>query len=269
MAPRTPLVAGNWKCHKTAPEAATLAQQVRAGLQGLAGAEVVVCPPYPALSTVGDALRGSSIHLGAQDCFWEDAGAFTGQVSAPMLAAVGCAFVIVGHSERRGRFGASNLDTDLLAHFNDTNAAVNRKLRAALRHGLRPIVCVGETLPEREDGRTDSVVRRQVEAAVQEVAPDEAGRLTIAYEPVWAIGTGEHCDPDEANRIAGLIRMTLLEVYGPEVGIAACVLYGGSVTPDNAGDFFAFPEIDGALVGGASLEAARFVTIVELAVRKR
>ncbi len=269
MALRTPLVAGNWKCHTTAPEAAALAGAVRAGLGGTTGVEVVLCPPFPALAAVGDALRGSPIHLGAQDCFWEDSGAYTGQVSALMLAAVGCAFVIVGHSERRGRFGASNLDTDLLAHFNDTNAAVNRKLRAALRHGLHPIVCAGETLAEREDGRTDSVVRKQVEAAVQEVASDEAVRLTITYEPVWAIGTGEHCDPAEANRIAGLIRMTLNEIYGPDAGIAARILYGGSVTPDNADGFFAYPEIDGALVGGASLEAARFVRIVEMAIQTR
>ena len=265
---RTPLVAGNWKCYKTTPEARDLAVALGAALDAFATVDIVVCPPSPALAAVADALSGSRIRLGGQDCFWEDAGAYTGQVSARMLRAVGCEFVIIGHSERRGRFGTTDYPPAVLAHFGDTDPVVNRKLRAALQHDLLPILCVGETHAEREEGRTNSVVRRQLEAALEGVSADEARRLIVAYEPVWAIGTGESCDPEEANRLAGLTRMTFHEAYDPDSGITVRVLYGGSVTPENARGFFEYPEIDGALVGGASLDAARFGRIVEAAMAR-
>jgi len=215
------------------------------------------------LQAVAEAIRGSELKLGAQNVFWRDVGAFTGQVSPPMLAAVGCEYVILGHSEARGRFGVTDpdLDASLLPYFNETEATLNRKLRAVLPHGLKPILCVGETLAEREAGQTEPVIRAQLEGALAGLASDELYELVVAYEPVWAIGTGQVCDADEANRVCGFIRQTLRALYDEELAAFVRILYGGSVKASNAHALLHQPEIDGALVGGASLSAEEFEQI--------
>ncbi len=252
--PRRPrLVAGNWKMHKTAPEAAALARELRA-LSGGArpGCEVALCPPFPALAAVREALEGGPFHLGAQNLHPATHGAFTGEVSGAMLLAVGCRFVIVGHSERRHGMG-------------ETDAQVAAKLRAAQRDGLTPIVCVGETLAEREGGRTAEVLVRQAQAAYGGLAPEEARATVIAYEPVWAIGTGKVATVEQASEAHAIVRATLDRTVGPGTGEALAILYGGSVNAGNAAGLFADAQLDGALVGGASLEAASFWRIIAAA----
>ncbi|MGH7406633.1 MAG: triose-phosphate isomerase [Candidatus Methylomirabilales bacterium] len=246
---RTPLVAGNWKMYKTATEGAALARELRQRLGSPEGVEVAVCPPFPALPAVGTALRGSGIALGAQDMHWEKEGAFTGAVSAGMLLDLGCRFIILGHSERR-------------QHFGETDAAVQRKVRAALAVRLTPIVCVGETLTERDGGETLAVVARQVRAALEGLTGADLSRLVLAYEPVWAIGTGRTATPKEAQEVHGVIRR-LVSQQGD--GSASRILYGGSVKAENAAALLRESDIDGALVGGASLVAEQFARIVEAA----
>jgi triosephosphate isomerase len=231
--------------HKTSAEGATLARELVELLRARPQAELAVCPPFTALEAVGAVLRGTGIHLGAQDLHHERQGAFTGEVSAPMLAALGCRFAIAGHSERRHGMG-------------EDDAAVARKLRAALASDLIPIVCVGETLAEREGGRTEAVLVRQIEAAYAELSMEAATATVVAYEPVWAIGTGRVATPEQARDAHRAIRATLDQVVREGAGARATVLYGGSVNPGNAAALFAEEEIDGALVGGASLEAASF-----------
>ena len=244
--PRRPrLVAGNWKMNKTAPEGAALAGQMVALLSAGRPCEIAVCPAYPGLEAVGAALRGSGVHLGAQDMHPEPGGAFTGEVAGSMLAAVGCRFVIVGHSERRHGMG-------------EDDAVVARKARAAQRDGLVPIVCVGETLAEREAERTTDVLVRQVRAVYQGLSQAEARASVIAYEPVWAIGTGKVASVEQAREAHQVVRATLDRIVAPGIGQSVAVLYGGSVSDRNAVELFAEPEVDGALVGGASLEAAGF-----------
>ncbi len=251
--PRRPrLVAGNWKMHKTPGEGAALAREFVALAAGGRACEVAVCPPFPALAAVGEALKGSGVHLGAQNLHAATHGAFTGEVSGAMLAATGCRFVIVGHSERRHGMG-------------EDDAAVAKKLRAAQRDGLTPIVCVGELLAEREGGKTAEVLVRQVRAAYDGLSPAEAQATVVAYEPVWAIGTGKVATPEQAREAHALVRGTLEKVVGAGAGKAMAVLYGGSVNANNAATLFAEGEIDGALVGGASLEAASFWRIVAAA----
>ena len=235
--------------------------------QNVQTADVVVCPPFTALYTVGKLLVGSTIVLGAQDLFWKPKGAYTGQISAPMLVDLGCQYVIVGHSEPRGRFGVPepDFDEDILAYFGDTNAAINRKLLAAKSNGLIPILCVGETLSERQANDTDSVVSGQLLLCMKGLSPEEAAELVIAYEPVWAIGTGEVCAAEEADRVCGVIREAVGRLYGKPASEAVRVLYGGSVKPDNAVELLSKPNIDGALVGGASLKPADFAAIVAAA----
>lgn len=253
---RKPLIAGNWKMHKTIREAVELAGALRAGLDGVDGADIVLCPPFTALQAVGGALAGSdTLSLGAQNLYWEPQGAYTGEVSAAMLTDLGCRYVIIGHSERRQYFG-------------ETDETVPRKVRAALDAGLVPIVCVGERWEEREAGRTESLVRRQVTAALAGLAPQEVAGLAVAYEPVWAIGTGRAATGADAAEVAALIR----HVAAGSAGDAAerlRILYGGSVTSANMGEFMAQPGIDGALVGGASLKADSFAGIVEAALAVR
>jgi triosephosphate isomerase len=251
---RKKFVCGNWKMHKTAPEARALARELRAALEPLAGAvDVAVAPPYTALAAVAAELAGSAVGLGAQDLHWEVQGAFTGEVSAPMLADAGCRYVLVGHSERRQLFG-------------ETDESVRKKARAALAAGLHPIVCVGETLPEREGGRTLEVVGRQVRAALQGLGAQEVGRLTLAYEPVWAIGTGKTATSAQAQEVHAAIRAILREL-APPAADQVRIQYGGSVKPENASELMSQPDVDGALVGGASLKAGDFVQIVKGAVR--
>lgn len=249
---RTPLVAGNWKMHMTIPPARQLVAETKAALEGVAGVEVVFCPPATALCSVGEALAGTPWHLGGQTMHWEAKGAYTGEVSAEMLTDVGCRYVILGHSERRELFG-------------ETDEAVGRKVRAAFEHGLIPIVCVGERLAERQAGRADAVITQQISAAVPELATERARHLVIAYEPVWAIGTGHTATGAEANRVAGVIRGTLARTGGAGAASEVRILYGGSVKPDNIREFVGEPEIDGALVGGASLDARAFAAIVRAA----
>jgi triosephosphate isomerase len=249
VARRPRFVAGNWKMHKTAAEGAGLARELVALLGARPPCAVALCPPFTALDAVRAALEGTPIALGAQNLHAEPRGAYTGEVSGSMLAAAQCRYVIVGHSERRHGMG-------------EDDALVARKLRAARRDGLNPIVCVGETLSERDQGATADVLVRQIRAAYDGLAEAEALETVIAYEPVWAIGTGRVATPEQARDAHRIIRATLDRVVGPGVGSRVCVQYGGSVNAENAARLFAEPELDGALVGGASLEAASFFRII-------
>ncbi len=267
---RRSIIAGNWKMNGTLAEAEALIAGLLAH-QGLSAegsaTQVVVCPPFTALAAVGRLVEGTPILLGAQDMFWKSKGAYTGQISAPMLVELGCKFVIVGHSEPRGRFGVPEPDfcKEILAYFGDTDAAINRKVLAAVSHDLTPILCVGETLSERQSNDTDSVVSGQLLQCLKGLPHEKASELVLAYEPVWAIGTGEVCAPDEADRVCGVIRDTMRRLFGSGAADAVRVLYGGSVKPDNAAVLLAKPNIDGALVGGASLKSADFAGIVAAA----
>lgn len=264
---RKKIIAGNWKMNKTIGEALSLAESLK-GLVGGAGADVIVCPPYTALYPVAQALKDTGIAVGGQGLFWKNSGAYTSYVSGPMLADAGATYVIVGHSETRGRFGVAepDLTPELLRVFGDTDASVNLKTIAALANGLIPIVCVGETLDERRAGNTDDIVRAQVIAALKNVSgADVAERVVFAYEPVWAIGTGEVCAADEADRVCGVVRSTVAEAYGASVSESLRIQYGGSMKPDNAAELLSKPHIDGGLIGGASLKAADFAAIVAAA----
>ena len=264
---RQKIIAGNWKMNCVRAEAEGLIKELLPLLSQSAAAQVVVCPPYPLLGTVGAMLEDSGAALGAQDVFWKAKGAYTGQVSAAMLLDVGCQYVIVGHSERRGRFGVPepDFDANILAHFGDTNDSVNRKVLAALAAGLIPICCVGETLSERQQNDTDPVVAGQTQIALRGVTAAQAAQMVFAYEPVWAIGTGEVCHADEADRVCGLIRGTVAALYDSETAEAVRIQYGGSMKPDNAVELLAKPNIDGGLIGGASLKAADFAAIIAAA----
>ena len=243
---RIPLIAGNWKMNTTLDEAGKLVAAMRPGLEAIPGVEKVVCPPFISLSAVKEALKGSTVKLGAQNLYFEEKGAYTGEVSPSMLAGL-CEFVIVGHSERRQYFG-------------ETDEIVNKKLRAALKVGLRPILCVGERLEQNEAGKTREVVTGQVKAGLAGLT--YSSDMVIAYEPIWAIGTGRAATGSQANETIGLIRRHFAALYGEENAGKLRILYGGSVTADNIAEFLAQDEIDGGLVGGASLKADQFVSIV-------
>ncbi len=251
---RIPLVAGNWKMNKTIAEARELTAALVPAIHNISGVEKVLCPPFMALFPVAALLAGTDIGLGAQNMHWEAKGAFTGEVSPGMVAEF-CKYVILGHSERRTYFG-------------ETDETVNKKLLAAQAVGLLPIVCVGETLSEYEAGRTAEVVSRQILEGLKGLQPEFARRVIIAYEPVWAIGTGRASSGENANAVVrDVIRPALEKLYGAETAQTVRVLYGGSVTAANAAEFFSQPEIDGALVGGASLKVEEFPAIVRAAVR--
>ena len=266
---RRTIIAGNWKMHKTAGEALALLAE----LKGLPGerpdVDVVVCPPFTALHAIQDAASTAGIGLGGQNMFWKQQGAYTGQISAAMLLDAGAGYVILGHSEARGRFGVPepDIDQELLRVFGDTDRSVNKKLHAALAEGLIPICCVGETIDERKAGQTDDVVRRQVMQALREIQTEQVGTVVFAYEPVWAIGTGEVCGAEEADRVCGVIREAVSRLFGATSGDAVRIQYGGSVKPDNAAELLGKANIDGALVGGASLKSADFAAIVRAAPR--
>jgi triosephosphate isomerase (TIM) len=248
---RTPLIAGNWKMNTTVAEAAELVKAMKEKLHPIAGVEKVLCPPFISLTTVKDLIKGTSIKLGAQNMYFEHSGAYTGEVSPTMLVGL-CEFVILGHSERRGYFG-------------ETDQLVNKKVKAALGAGLIPIICVGESLEQNNAGETVSVVTRQVKAAFDGIAL--AKKTVVAYEPIWAIGTGRAATGDQANATIKVIRDTAAQIYGDSVGKAMRILYGGSVNSANIAEFIKQPEIDGALVGGASLKAPDFLGIVEQTAR--
>ena len=253
---RIPFIAGNWKMHKTIEEAVALARELGAALDDVVGCDVAVCPPFPALAAVREALAGSAIGLGAQNMHWEERGAFTGAVSPRMLEGL-CDYVIIGHSERRNLFG-------------ETDEMVNRKLHAALAHGLKPILCVGENLEQNQAGETEAFVGGQVRAAFDGVTAEQARLVTVAYEPIWAIGTGMPATGAGANVIiGGTVRGTLAALYGDDVAQVIRIQYGGSVKPGNIAEFMAQPEIDGALVGGASLKVTDFAVIVKETVRAK
>lgn len=247
---RPPLIVGNWKMNGLVTEARELAVGLREKLGDFPGpAEVVVCPPFLVLAAVHEALEGGRIGLGAQDVHWETKGAFTGEVSTTMLKEAGCATVIIGHSERRHIMG-------------ETHVMVNRKIKAALAAGLLPIVCVGELLEERTMGVTREVVERQIEKGLEGLTPEEIRKIVIAYEPVWAIGTGKTASPRQAQEVHHYIRKLITRKAGEAVGQGMRILYGGSVSPENVKDLMAQEDIDGALVGGASLNADSFAKIV-------
>jgi triosephosphate isomerase (TIM) len=246
---RRPIVAGNWKMNTTFVEAVDLADALGRSIGDLAAVDRVLCPPFVWIPAVAERLRGSSIGLGAQNVHWEEKGAFTGEVAPPMLAGL-CSHVIVGHSERR-------------QHFCDDDSTVNKKVRAVLRAGLVPIMCLGENLGQNEAGQTLEVVGRQVRAGLDGLEPTD--RLVIAYEPIWAIGTGRPATAEGANEVIGAIRRVVAATWSGPAAAAIRIQYGGSVTAANAAELFAQPEIDGALVGGASLRAADFAAIVQAA----
>jgi triosephosphate isomerase len=249
---RTPVVAANWKMNTTVAEAADLARALLAQIAPYANVERVICPPFVSLTTLAQILSGTGVGLGAQNMHWEKAGAFTGEVSAAMLAGL-CQYVILGHSERRQYFG-------------ETDATVNRKVQAALAQGLTPIICVGENLAENEAGETAAVVTRQTREAYAGLGADEALKTIVAYEPVWAIGTGRAATPAGANAVIGLhIRGALADLYSASLADTLRVQYGGSVNAANAVELMTQPDIDGALVGGASLKPAEFAAIVRAA----
>ena len=246
---RTPFIAGNWKMFKTVHEAVVYAKEFRSVVKDVTGVEIVVAPPFLAVHAVAEALRNSNVAVAAQNLYWEREGAFTGAVSAPMIKEAGAEFVIIGHSERRRLFG-------------ETDETVNRRLQAALAANVGPIVCVGETLEQRGEGRQKSVVSMQVERDLQGIPAEAMKDVAIAYEPIWAIGTGHTATPQQADEMHAAIRYSLGGLYGDQVAQGVCIMYGGSVKPGNVDDLLAQPEVDGALVGGASLGPESFARIV-------
>lgn len=253
---RTPIIAGNWKMYKTVDESVALVKAMRPALEGIGDIEVVVCPPFLSLPHVAEALRGSKIGVGAQDMFWKDEGAYTGEVSPVMLKPF-CHYVILGHSERRQYFG-------------ETDETVNRKVKAALAHGLIPIVCVGENLAQNEAGQTQEIVEAQVRGALDGLTAEQVAGIVVAYEPVWAIGTGKPATGAGANEtIRTAVRQTVAGLFGDAAAQALRIQYGGSVKPGNIAEFMSQPDIDGALVGGASLKAEDFVEIVRLSAQAK
>ena len=246
---RLPFMAGNWKMNKTTGEAINLVRELKTAISGVKGVEVAVAPPFTALYAVCKELEGSSIRLAAQNLYWEEKGAFTGEVSPLMLKEVGCHYVIIGHSERRQFFG-------------ETDETVNRRIKAALAQGLKVIFCIGETLKEREEGKTFSVIERQVEDGLKNLSDKEMENIVIAYEPIWAIGTGKTATPGQAEEVHRFIRGKIEKLYSQEVSEEIRIQYGGSVTPENIKGLMEQANIDGALVGGASLKAESFSKIV-------
>jgi triosephosphate isomerase len=246
---RTPLVAGNWKMFKTVAEAVVFAKEFRSVVKEISDVTIVIAPPFTALNAVAEALRNSNVAAASQDVYWEREGAFTGEVSAGMVKEAGAEYAIVGHSERRRLFG-------------ETDATVNRKIGAAIGAGLTPIVCVGETLEERERNEMPAILDRQIKDGLDRLTGDQVGDLVIAYEPVWAIGTGRNATAAQAQEAHAHIRRRLRHWFGPAAADRCLVLYGGSVKPDNIADLIREPDVDGALVGGASLDVKGFGEIV-------
>ena len=250
---RTPLIAANWKMNNTVAESTRFADGFLPLVQDVQEVEMVICPPFTSLFPLREKLSPTRVNLGAQDIFWEEKGAFTGEISPAMLTDVGCRYVIIGHSERRQLMG-------------ETDVMVNRKLKAALQGGLKPILCVGETLQERKNNRAREVVKMQLDGALKDIALT-GGELVITYEPVWAIGTGVNASTDDAQEMIGFIRDYITKLYDHNQADAIRILYGGSVKPDNIEGFMNREDIDGALVGGASLEADTLARIVRLCIK--
>ena len=246
---RTPLIAGNWKMFKSIAETMKHVKALRPLVKDITDVEIVVAPPFPSIHAAAESLRGSNVLVAAQDLYWEREGAFTGEVSGPMLAEAGADLVIIGHSERRTLFG-------------ETDATVNRKISAAFAADLMPIVCIGETLDQRERSETLDVLDRQIRGGLDGVTSAQLAQLVVAYEPVWAIGTGRNATPEQAGEAHAHIRQRLRQWFGAEAADLCRVIYGGSVKPENIRDLVAQPDVDGALVGGASLDVKAFFDIV-------
>jgi triosephosphate isomerase len=249
---RRKVIAGNWKMNKTTVDAIELANGLKRELYEVDDVEIVICPPFTALEEISEVVYESNIKLGAQNMHWEDSGAFTGEVSGPMIKDLKCRFVILGHSERR-------------QYFHESNEIINKKVKSALRVGLTPIVCVGETLEEREKGKTFAVLADHVTNSLKNLSADEIKKVIIAYEPVWAIGTGKTATPEQAQEAHQFIRGLIKKNHSPEIADEIIILYGGSVKPDNTKELLGQKDIDGALVGGASLEVKSFSEIVNAA----
>lgn len=245
---RKPIIAGNWKMNKTPEEAASMVKEL-APLVKDSDIDIVLCAPFVSLQATLDAAAGTNIKVGAQNMHWEENGAYTGEVSPTMLNALGVEYVIIGHSERR-------------EYFAETDETINKKVHSALAHGLKPIICVGETLEQREEGITQELVQGQTEAALKGLSADDVKKCVIAYEPIWAIGTGKTATSEDANNVISYIRSTVKKVYGEEAANAIRIQYGGSMKPENAADLMAMSDIDGGLVGGASLKAEDFANII-------
>ena len=248
---RTPIIAGNWKMNKTVDESIELTNAIKRGLYDIDALEIVLCPPFTSLSDVNEMLLDSNIKLGAQNCYWLNEGAYTGEITPKMLKTVGCKYVIIGHSERR-------------AMFNETNETVNKKVLLALKEGLNPIMCVGERLEERENNKTFDVVKDHLEGGLKNVKAENMENLVIAYEPVWAIGTGKTATPKQAEEVHKFIRGLLNKMYGKSVSDLVRIQYGGSVKPQNIESIMAEADVDGVLIGGASLKSDSFIEIVKL-----
>ena len=244
------IIAGNWKLNKTIAEAVELASGIKKEADGITNVDIVVCPVFTALSEVSKVVGGSNVGLGAQDLYWEDSGAFTGEISSPFLKDAGCQYVIIGHSERRQYFG-------------ETNETVNNKVKAALAAGLIPIVCVGENLEQREADKAFDVVKDHIENSLKGFSADEMKKIIVAYEPVWAIGTGKTASPEQAQEIHAFIRGLLKEMHNDSVAESMRIQYGGSVKPENAKELMGQKDIDGALVGGAALKVDSFLGIIK------
>ncbi|UKS26292.1 triose-phosphate isomerase [Paenibacillus sp. HWE-109] len=245
---RKPIIAGNWKMFKTVSEAVSFVNEIKGST--IEGVESVICSPFTNLPALVEAAKGADVHVGAQNLHFEDNGAFTGEISGVMLKDLGVEYVIIGHSERR-------------AYFAETDEIVNKKVVAAFKHGLTPILCVGEKLEEREAGQTKDVCKVQTEAAFAGLSAEQAAQVVIAYEPIWAIGTGKSSTAEDAQDVIGYIRQLVSGLYGASVADAVRIQYGGSVKPNNIAEYMAQPDIDGALVGGASLEAASYIQLVQ------
>ncbi|HMB35906.1 MAG TPA: triose-phosphate isomerase [Methylomirabilota bacterium] len=252
---RTPLVVGNWKMHGVVSEARALATAIRDGLKRPRGVDVAVCPPFTALGAVAEVLAGSAIGWGGQNCHWEEKGAFTGEIAPSMLTELGCRYVLLGHSERRH-------------FFRETDEEINRKVTAALRHQLVPVLCLGETEEERRQGLTFTVVEGQLRTGWAGLGAEDIARTVLAYEPVWAIGTGVTATPVQAAEVHGYLRGLVSELASKEIAQSLRILYGGSVKPDNAAELTQEPDIDGSLVGGASLQPQSFITIAKKSASK-
>jgi triosephosphate isomerase len=246
------IIAANWKMHKTAAETAAFCRELRKEKNSCEGVDILICPPFTALSAAGEALEGSNIKLGAQNMHWEEKGAYTGEIAASMLLDYGVEYVIIGHSERRHIFGESN-------------EQVNKKIKAALANGLKPVICVGETEDERQNSATEVVLEKQLASAFEGLNPKKVNDLVIAYEPVWAIGTGRAATAEDAGKAGDFIRNYVRESLGEEAGSRLRIQYGGSVKPDNIGSFVTLSSVAGALVGGASLEANSFIDLITAA----
>ena len=245
------IIAGNWKLNKTGSEAVELATALKAGMDKISKVDAVICPTFTALVPAAAAIAGSTIGLGAQNMYWEESGAYTGEISTAMLLDAGCQYVIIGHSERRQYFG-------------ETNETVNKKVKKALEAGLTPIMCIGETLEEREGNITEKVIKTQVEGGLTGISADDLKKMVIAYEPIWAIGTGKTASPQQAQDVHAFIRGLLVSLYSQGAADAVRIQYGGSMKPSNADELLQQPDIDGGLIGGAALKADMFLALLEI-----